>query len=130
MPLRQRKNVRFLFALLGALAAIQAWAQVPAAPSTAPPEVGTALWRGMPVHFVMRNGQPIYDGDIILDHLVFGPVPASASRETHPSRELPRTLGEVYSSTLWPSVSGVFQIPYIISNGSANLTTAINDYNA
>ena len=44
-------------------------AQVPVSP-----DAGTALWRGMLVHYVMKNGLPVYQGDIILDHLSLDPV--------------------------------------------------------
>jgi uncharacterized repeat protein (TIGR01451 family) len=42
------------------------------------------------------------------------------------------TLGfsDAYIQYLWPSVSGVFQVPYSIQGSSANLTTAINSFNA
>ncbi|MGA3026867.1 MAG: choice-of-anchor D domain-containing protein [Bryobacteraceae bacterium] len=100
-------------------------------------ETGTALWRGMRVHYVMRNGLPIYQNDIILDNPVFGPDltrrPArdAASGDTFDavSRVTPQTLGEIYPVSLWPAVGVIYQIPYIITNGSANLTAAIAQYN-
>jgi hypothetical protein len=133
MLLSRWKSVVLQVALSGAVVATRAWAQVPGAVPSSPTEVGTALWRGMQVHYVMRNGHPTWQGDIILDNLVFGPVSIGASRREQPastpSRESPRTLGVIYSSSLWPNVGGIYQIPYIITNGSANLNTAIADYN-
>jgi hypothetical protein len=137
----QRKNVVFQIVLFGALAAAHAWTQVPAnperrAPAYSPvPEIGTALWRGMVVHYVMKDGLPIYQGDIILDNPVFGADPTQrstrdggASLDTV-SRVSPQTLGEIYPGTLWTTVGVIYQIPYIITSGSANLTTAIAEYN-
>src|SRR5579862_7011792 len=124
MRLSQPKNVAFQVVLFGALGATLSWAQIPANPeqsalaSSPMPPIGTALWRGIQVHYVIRNGLPIYQGDIILDNPAFGPDPTTASigapPALTPSHLSPRTLGEIYSGTLWPMVGGIYQIPYII----------------
>jgi Astacin (Peptidase family M12A)/Chitobiase/beta-hexosaminidase C-terminal domain/Divergent InlB B-repeat domain len=90
---------------------------------------GTGVWRGEPVHYVMKNGLPIYQGDIILDNLITGTISGSSSPEQPESVSLPRTLGIIYSNTLWPIVSGVHQIPYIITNDTANVDAAIAQFN-
>lgn len=87
------------------------------------------MWRGEPVHYVMRNGLPIYEGDIILDGVITGPLSGSSGLQRPASPALPRTLGIIYSNTLWPVVSGVHQIPYIITNDTANVDAAIAQFN-
>ncbi len=133
------RRLEILVILFGSLAATRSLAQVPADPGSGTitdfpmPEIGTALWRGMQVHYAIINGHPIYQADIILDNLIFGPLPIDASRgeqpASTPSRESPRTLGVIYSNSLWPKVGGIYQIPYIITNASTNLSTAIAEYN-
>jgi Astacin (Peptidase family M12A)/FG-GAP-like repeat/Divergent InlB B-repeat domain len=125
--------------LLSGLMATSAWGQAPPrrpaqrqAAST-PLEIGTALWRGTTVHYVMRNGRPVYQNDIILDHLVSGPGLSGVSPRTRDlvgeTAPKPETLGVVYPGSLWPAVNGIYQIPYTITSGSTNLNTAIADYN-
>jgi hypothetical protein len=95
-------------------------------------EIRTALWRGVPIRYVMKNGLPVYQGDIILDHLVFGqdaPGHPATTGVAAVASEAPRSLGAIYPFTLWPAVGGVYQIPYVITNGTANLNTAIAEYN-
>jgi uncharacterized protein (TIGR03437 family) len=122
---------------------VECWAQAPANPEpgpsqSSPTEIRTALWRGRMVHYVMRNGLPIYQGDIILDHLDPGPDPADvssaqtqyaeSSAATTP-RPTPKGLGIIYPYSLWPPVGGIYQIPYITTNGTPNLKTAVAYYN-
>jgi hypothetical protein len=127
----QHRNAVFLAVLCVALVAACGWGQVPASPeppalpSSQTPEIKTALWRGKVVRYVMRNGRPIYQGDIILDHLGVRPDSAGEAQ----SQISPRTLGEVYPGFFWPAVGVIYQIPYIITNGSANLTAAVAQYN-
>jgi hypothetical protein len=132
----------FVTVLFGVFSVTCASAQVPASPErsvppSSPTEVGTALWRGMVVHYLMRNGLPVWQGDMILDHLAFGtdfaaalPLRNQGSRGTaDPDEKHSDSLGMICPFDLWPAVGGIYQIPYIITNGTANLKTAIAYYN-
>ncbi len=104
----------------------------PGSPMPPPSESpATGVWRGESVHYVMKNGLPIYEGDIILDGLITGALSGSSGTQKSQSvpLALPRTLGIIYSNTLWPVVAGVHQIPYIITNDTANVDAAIAQYN-
>jgi hypothetical protein len=93
--------------------------------STVSPELRTGMWRGRPVTYALKNGQAIYEGDIILDHVQ--PMPAAPDEEgAHPL-----SIGVAYPQSLWPQVGGVYQVPYVITSdgGDANLAPAINSFN-
>ena len=92
-------------------------------PATGPAS-GDAVWRGTLVHYVLKDGLPIYGGDIVLDHIASAPRPAAAG-DTSPraAEPKPQTAGTVYPGYLWPSVNGVYQIPYSITNGNADLNS-------
>jgi Astacin (Peptidase family M12A)/Divergent InlB B-repeat domain len=66
------------------------------------------LYRGMPVTYVVRNGKAIFQGDIILE---------SAGIDS---------VSVAYNQYLWPKVGNQYQIPYIITSGSGNLTNLNN----
>src|SRR5579884_617728 len=73
------------------------------------PTAATAVWRGMSVTYVMKDGLPIYQGDIILDHLDNTPkLPGSIGSAS---------IGVSYSSYLWPTVGVIHQVPYIVTSG-------------
>jgi len=78
----------------------------------------TGLWRGRLVTYELVGDQMIFEGDILLDHV------------SQPSEVQPPGLGIAYDQYLWPKVGSVYQIPYIITSGSTNLTTAITQFNA
>ena len=98
---------------------------------SATPASGTGVWRGEAVHYKMKNDLPTYQGDIILDNLITGTITGSNSPgNPQPfARVSPRTLGIIYSNTLWPIVSGVHQIPYTVTNDTANVDAAIAQFN-
>jgi uncharacterized pyridoxal phosphate-containing UPF0001 family protein len=108
--------------------------------SSAPPVLHQAMWRGQPVTYVIRLGLPIYQGDIILDHLQPMPgvdVQAAAAQTALDQNSrmpgpTPMSVGVAFPSTLWPKVGGVYQVPYVIASdgGDANLTSAINQFNS
>jgi hypothetical protein len=77
----------------------------------------TGIFRGQQVVYQIINGRPIFEGDIILDH-VQQKVPARGSAQPF------ATLGVAYNQYLWPQVSGVAQVPYIITQPAP---TALND---
>lgn len=70
--------------------------------------------------YAVVNGRAVFEGDILLDHLNEPPRQGANGN----------SATTAYASYLWPKVGAVYQVPYIITNGSANLTTAISQYNS
>ncbi len=100
--------------------AMPAAAAVP--PPSGPPSSGpthSGIFRGRSVTYKVIRGRDIFEGDIILDH-----VQASPS-----IRITPDAVGVAYGQYLWPIVQNVATIPYIVTNGSPVLATAINQFN-
>ena len=91
------------------------------------PEIRTGVFRGHPVTYEMIGGKPIFEGDIILDHVTDTPT-ADAKHGLH---AVPQSIGIDYQPYFWPkNAQGVAQIPYVVTNGSASLTTALQQFNA
>lgn len=65
----------------------------------------------MPVTYVVKNGKAIFQGDIVLEK-----VDSVVSQLIQPS------FGISYSQYLWPKVGSQYQIPYIITSGTGDLT--------
>ncbi|HEY0704543.1 MAG TPA: choice-of-anchor D domain-containing protein [Candidatus Acidoferrales bacterium] len=97
--------------------------------------VFAGTWKNKPIVYQVRNGMAVIEGDIIL-----GPAtlvgngsstrtPVHAQNPTRQSAVTPDTLSISYTTNLWPSVDGVFQIPYIITGSSTSLSTAITNFN-
>jgi hypothetical protein len=82
------------------------------------PEQRSGLWRGRLVTYDLVGDRLLFEGDILLDHV------------TEPSEVQPPGFGIAYDQYLWPKVGSVYQIPYVITSGSANLTTAIAQFNS
>jgi hypothetical protein len=92
-------------------------------------EIRTGTWRNQPIVYQVWNGQKVVEGDIILS-----PEEASGSvdlQQLMAAARRPQPLGFAisYTSQLWPKVGGVYQVPYVISSGDANLTTALSTFN-
>jgi astacin len=88
-----------------------------------PSEIRTGVYRGNSVTYAMIAGRPIFEGDIILDHITEGTRDAA--------KPSPNGIGIAYAQYFWPkNGSGVAQVPYTITNGQPNLTAAINQFNA
>jgi len=85
------------------------------APSSTAQQIRRGIYRGMPVTYVVKNGKAIFQGDIILEKV--GPIV--------PQSEQP-AFSIAYSQYLWPKVGSQYQIPYIITSGSGNLTNLQN----
>jgi hypothetical protein len=87
------------------------------------PVTQTGFFRGIPVVYQIINGRPIFQGDIILDHV-----------QKKPSIQTVQPLasfGIAYDQYLWPKVSGVAQVPYIITQPApAELDDAISAFNS
>lgn len=84
-----------------------------------PQEVHTGWWRGQIVTYGVVDGRPVMEGDILLDHVQ--PLPANGAG--------PDALSISFTRYLWPKVGAVYQIPYIITNGNANVPVAIAQAN-
>jgi hypothetical protein len=81
------------------------------APFATAQQVRQGIYRGMPVTYVQKNGKAIFQGDIVLEK-----VDAVTPQVIQPS------FGVAYSQYLWPKVGSQYQIPYIITSGSGDLT--------
>jgi Astacin (Peptidase family M12A) len=88
-------------------------------------EMRTGVYRGNPVTYAMIHGRRIFEGDIILDHVQnLAPNPPVSGQGIE-------TLGIAYPQYFWPkNVSGVAEIPYIVSAGATNLSAALTQFNA
>jgi hypothetical protein len=90
-------------------------------------EIRTGIWRGMKVTYTWipgkgGRGKAIYQGDILLDHVVESPNSPGGNG-----------FGIAYSQYLWPKVGSVYQVPYIIDPASGdvmNIKGAITQFNA
>jgi hypothetical protein len=91
-----------------------------------PSGMRTGIYRGHPVTYAIVNGKPIFEGDIILDHVQdFAPGQPPANKPT------PKAVGIAYPQYFWPKNSkGVAEIPYIITSAATKLTSARNQFNA
>jgi hypothetical protein len=84
-------------------------------------QVRHGLYRGRPVTYTVKNGQAIFEGDVILER-----VDALNPQELKPS------FGIDYAQYLWPKVGTQYQIPYVIASGSGdvtNLNAAVTQFN-
>ena len=88
-------------------------------------EIASGWWNNSPVTYAVVNGWAMVEGDIILGTA----EQLAASRAPGPGPH-PDGFSDGYTALLWPLVSGVYQIPYTIESGSANVTTAISNVNA
>jgi hypothetical protein len=103
-------------------------------PAGTPPQqplpVRSGTYNKQPIVYQEWNGMAVAEGDIIL-----GPAgPAQSGKPTTgaPSKLAvqPAGLAISYTSQLWPLVGGVYQVPYITTGSSANLTTALSTFNS
>ena len=90
-------------------------------------QIRHGVYRGHPVTYVVKNGKAIYQGDIIIEKV-------DSIDPRHPLSSFGvKSLSLDYSQYLWPRVGNQYQIPYIITAGSGNLTnlnTAITQFNS
>ncbi len=77
----------------------------------------TGFYGGRSVKFMERNGWAIVDGDIIIGR-------ASDMTDSQ------NAIGIAQTDHMWPKVGGVFQVPYVITSGNANVPTAISYANS
>ena len=101
------------------LIAVAAAAPLPQPAPSGP--LHAAIYRGRPVTYEMIGGRPIFEGDIVLDHLSQTPGQRGIS---------PLSVGLAYQNQLWPKTGGVAVIPYIITNAPSALMTAISQFNS
>ena len=103
-----------------------ALAQGTVAPSATVEQQQQGLYRGMPVTYIVKDGKAVFQGDIILEKVA--PI---SSQLRSPSSSID-SVSVAYSKYLWPKVGSQYQIPYIITSGSGDLTnlnTAITQFN-
>jgi len=86
----------------------------------------------MPVTYVVKGGKAIFQGDIILEK-----IDSINSQYQLPSSKVNSvnidSISVAYPQYLWPKVGNQYQIPYIITSGSGNLTNlnaAISQFNS
>ncbi len=90
------------------------------------PAIHTGIWRGRPITYSIVNGKPVYQGDIIVDHVapIMSQAAVSAAK-TDNGRGPSMTIA--YSQYLWPKVNGVATVYYIIdANSDPQATPTIN----
>ena len=100
------------------LIAMAAAAPLPQPAPSGPMQSG--IYRGRPVTYEVIGGRPIFEGDIVLDHL---------SQASGQGRIAPQSVGLAYENQLWPKTGGVAIVPYIVTNAPPALTTAISQFN-
>ncbi len=95
--------------------------------------IGVGVYHNRPIVYRRWNGHAVVEGDIIVDLSTFsrpGTVNVPAANDAAASGVTPDGLSIDYTAQLWPSVSGVYQIPYMQTGSSANASAAILDFNA
>ncbi len=80
------------------------------------PEAQTGYYRGRRVQFLVRDGWAIVDGDIAIGRA------ANLIEETNLS-----TI--IQYKRMWQKVGAVYQIPYVVTSGNAEIPTAITYFN-
>src|ERR1700730_10391197 len=92
-------------------------------------EVHSGTWKNRPIVYQLWNGMAVIEGDIILGPA--GPMgsDSTAPVPTHQRVIKPEGIAISYSAQFWPSVNGIFQVPYVITGSSSNLTTALTNFN-
>jgi Astacin (Peptidase family M12A)/Divergent InlB B-repeat domain/Abnormal spindle-like microcephaly-assoc'd, ASPM-SPD-2-Hydin len=115
---------RFSSALILLSLTIAASAAVPkSVPRNTVGKVGTGIYRGQRVSYVIVNGRMMFDGDIVLEHV----------DQILPGKVMPFGATVDYGQFLWPLVGNVHQIPYMIDPASgdiSNINSAISTYNS
>jgi hypothetical protein len=100
----------------------------------APPassRIGVGVYQNRPVAYQIWKGHAVIEGDILIGLSAFM-APAARQQVVMPGAQqgvTPNGFAIDYTSELWPKVSGTYQVPYIETGSSDNLTTAITDFN-
>jgi astacin len=98
------------------LVASVAWADGPGATR----EQG--IFRGQKVSYLQAGGLKMFEGDMLLDHVVPFPTRGVSVR--------PDAIGIAYAQYLWPAdTKGVAEIPYIVTSAATNLNQALTAFN-
>jgi hypothetical protein len=98
----------------------------------APPETRTGRWMGRQVTVQLKDGMVLFEGDMILGTTADFEREQAAlvlpdSLSKNPARN---SLTTAFTSSLWPTVSGVVKVPYQVTNSSANMNSAIASFNS
>ncbi|MGC4055506.1 MAG: M12 family metallopeptidase [Paludibaculum sp.] len=98
------------------------------AQASAEPERRMGRWNGQSVTYELVNGEAVIEGDILP-----GPEdpPERAPGQGKSTEGKREGLTILYSSSLWPvdSITHVAKVPYVVLSGTANMTTAISQFN-
>ena len=114
--------VLFLLGASGACSAAEISAPASTSNAASAPSVQTGFWRGRSVTYIEVGGRKVFEGDILLDQVTPAPAPAGPSRSS---------LAIDESRYLWTkNGAGLATIPYVITQGSTNLTNALGQFNA
>ena len=92
----------------------------PAQTGMSPTELRTGIYRSRTVTYAVIDGKNVYEGDILLEKV--------EPLLPHDS-VLRGSLTIAYANFLWPKVSGIVQVPYIITNPADNLNAAVTSFN-
>jgi hypothetical protein len=108
------------FFLLPGRASAQGQVRVDHPQEAAPSEIRMGVYRSRKVTYAVINGRNVYEGDILLEKV---------EPFIDPSQIKPYSITIAYPRYLWPKVGSVYQVPYIITSGTANLNAAISGFN-
>ena len=91
-----------------------------------PTDFRTGIFRGQAVNYGIVGNKAVMGGDILLDRVSALPT----ADDARASGRVPNAVGNAYPQYFWPkNGSGVAQIPYIVTNGNAALSTALTRFN-
>ncbi len=89
-------------------------------------QIRRGIYRGMPVTYLLKNGKAIFQGDIVLEKVE--PIDPQS-----PPSGISGSFSIAYAQYLWPKVGTQYQIPYVITSGTgdlSNLNAAIMQFNS
>jgi len=91
--------------------------------------VGTGYYQNRPIVYQLWKGQAVVEGDMIIS-LSAPSKPETVKTSASPKTVSPDGLGINYTANLWPLVSGVHQVPYIVTGTSTTaLSSALTAFN-
>lgn len=92
---------------------------------------GTAKYGNKLVQYEIVKGRAIMEGDIDIGPAdIVKSTITSKNQQTSPSLIGTASISVSYNNSLWPKAANVVQIPYTITSGNANVTSAIAQFNA
>ncbi len=100
--------------------------------AAAPLETRRGHWMGRQMTVQIKDGMVLYEGDMILGAAAEFERAQTASPLSDVWLKNRRRDGltTAFTSSLWPTVAGVVKVPYIVTSGSADMTSAIASFNS